>query len=65
MFTLQNHSWHYTGQVQVRIRRQSDLFRRITQQRTLATAYLRRQKEVEMVLFIVLLEGTAGQRKIT
>ena len=44
VITLQNHPWHYTGQVQVGIRRYSDFFRGITQQRTLTTVYLKRER---------------------
>lgn len=42
--TLQNHSRHHTGQVQVGIGGHSDFFRRITQQRALAIAYLNTHK---------------------
>lgn len=38
--TLENHSWHHAGQIQVRIRGKPDLFRWITQQGGLATAAL-------------------------
>lgn len=65
MFTLQNHAWHYTGQVQIRIRRQSDFFRRIAQQWTLTTAHLRRKKGIWIVLFTVPLKKESVKNKQT
>ena len=50
VFTLQNDPWHDTGQVQVGIRGQADLFRRIPQQRTLTTVHLKRQKDLDCVI---------------
>lgn len=42
--TLENHPWHHTGQVQVGVGGQSDLFGWIPQQRALTAAYLKRKK---------------------
>lgn len=50
-FTLENHPWHHTGQVQVRIGGQSDLFGRIAQQRALPAAYLKRKKRSILAIF--------------